>query len=510
MAYVGTILSELLKINKRIRKRLTKYDAGLQEKTLRKLLSKARSTRMGKRYGFKEMLLVEDVYGEFSRRVPIYDYDKLHREFWVHTLKGKRNITWPGKIKYFALTSGTSGSPSKRVPVSLRQIKAVRKASVRQMLSITDFNLPAEFYEKGVLMVGGTTTLRKIDAGYEGDLSGILQNNIPRWFDRFYKPGKKMAQILDWNDKLDAMAMEAPKWDIGIICGVPAWIQMLFDRIKKFHNVKHIHEIWPNLSIYVHGGVSFTPYRESFRSYLGRDIHYLDTYLASEGFLALQLAEHQKGMQLILDNWVFFEFVPFNDSNFDADGNIRENPEVLTIEKVEEDVDYAILISTCSGAWRYLIGDTVRFRDKKNFEMIISGRTKHFLSLCGEHLSVDNMNMGMRKAMDAFGVNVNEYTVAGEPYEGSFRHHWYIGVDKDVDGEAFKRKLDEALCELNDDYTTERKHALKDPILEVIPIERFYRYMELKGKAGGQNKFPRVIRNSQFEEWKHFLEKGEL
>lgn len=505
MAYVGTILQELLKINKRIRKRLVKYDERLQEKTLRKLLSKARNTRMGKKYGFKDLLLLDNVTKEFQKRVPIYDYDKLYNEFWVHTLNGKRNITWPGRIKFFALTSGTSGSASKRVPVSLRQVKAVRKASIRQMLSIPDLKLSPEFYEKGVLMVGGSTELRRIPSGYEGDLSGIMQNNIPRWFDRFYKPGKKIARIRDWNEKLDAMAREAHKWDIGMICGVPAWIQMLFDRILKIQNVNHIHEVWPNLEIYVHGGVSFAPYRESFKKYLGREIHYLDTYLASEGFLASQSVEHQKGMQLFLDNWIYFEFIPFTEKNFDADGNLKENPEVLTLEEVKEEEDYAILISTCSGAWRYMIGDTVRFKDKSTFEIIISGRTKHFLSLCGEHLSVDNMNMGIRMVAEEMKVHVNEFTVAGEAWEDSFRHHWYIGIDRAIDSELFKKKLDEALCQLNDDYATERKHALKDLVLETYPNDVFLKFMEKKGKIGGQNKFPRVIKNTLYEEWKNFL-----
>ena len=505
MAYVGTILQELLKINKRIRKRLVKYDTRLQEKTLKKLLKKSQNTRMGKRYHFEEILSAENVCKEFQKHVPIYDYDKLYREFWVHTIKGKRNITWPGKFKYFALTSGTSGAASKRVPVSVRQIKAVRKASIRQMLSIPDLNLTPDFYEKSVLMVGGSTDLIKTTTGYEGDLSGILQKNIPRWFDRFYKPGKRIAQIRDWNEKLDEMAKEAHKWDVGIICGVPAWIQMLFDRVIKYQKINHIHEIWPNLQIYIHGGVSFTPYRETFKKYLGHDIHYLDTYLASEGFLALQSVENKHGMQLILDNWIFFEFVPFNDQNFDADGNIRPDAQALLLEEVEEGVDYAILISTCSGAWRYLIGDTVKFTKIDTFEMVITGRTKHFLSLCGEHLSVDNMNMGIRRVADELGIEVNEYTVAGERWEASFRHHWYIGVEQDVDTEKFKFKLDAVLSELNDDYCTERKHALKDPVLEVVPLDRFYAYMESKGKVGGSYKFPRVIKNAQWEEWKSFL-----
>jgi len=483
------------------------YDEKLQEKTLRKLLTYAQNTRFGQAYHFKEILRSDDIKKSFAKNVPVHDYNKLYDDWWHYLLKGEDDITWPGRIKYFALTSGTSGSPSKRVPVSGHMIKAIRKVSIRQMLSIPDFGVSPDFYQKSVLMLGGTTSLKKIPAGYEGDLSGIMQSRIPRWFTRFYKPGKKLAVIKDWEHKLDSIARESKDWDIGIVCGVPAWIQLLQEKVIKEHGAKHIHDVWPNLSLFVHGGVSFTPYRESFKKQLGKDINYLDTYLASEGFLAAQHSENKHGMQLVLDNWIYFEFIPFNEKNFDHDGQIKENAEILPLEEVKENVDYAILISTCSGAWRYLIGDTIKFVHLKNFEIIITGRTKHFLSLCGEHLSVDNMNMAVQRAATETGITVNEFTVTGENFDGLFAHRWFLGVDKNTDNALLKQKLDDALKELNDDYTTERGHALKDIFVEQLPLEKFYTFLDTQGKLGGQNKFPRVLKGKVLEDWKDFIRK---
>lgn len=506
MALVGSILQEILKLKKRIRKSTIVYDERLQEKTLKKLLTFSRNTKFGYAYDFKGILRSENMMKEFQRKVPLYDYNKIFDQWWHRTLAGEEDVCWPGKTKYFALTSGTTDSASKRVPVTKEMLKAIRKVSIRQMLTIPDLNFPPEFYTKHLLLLGGSTKLTKIKAGFEGDLSGITQHTLPAWVLRFYKPGKKIASIKDWNQKLNTIAKEAHHWDVAIACGVPAWYQLLFEEILKVQQIKNIHEIWPNFNIFVHGGVSFTPYRESFKKYLGKDIYYLDTYLASEGFLAYQSADNKLGMQLVLDNWIFFEFIPFNENNFTADGQLKENPEVLLITEVKENVDYALILSTCSGAWRYMIGDTIRFMNLKTFEIVITGRTKHFLSLCGEHLSVDNMNQALQKVSNEMGFEANEYTVAGIPYEGSFAHYWYIGTNKEVNNEELKIKLDLQLKELNDDYATERKHALKEVFVQTIPTSLFYSFMEKRGKLGGQNKFPRVMKSNMLVEWQKHVE----
>jgi hypothetical protein len=216
-----------------------------------------------------------------------------------------------------------------------------------------------------------------------------MASRLPFWFNRFYKPGV-IAKERDWNTKIDKIVKKACDWDIGGISGVPAWVQILLERIIEYYGLNTIHDLWPNFRVYTHGGVNFAPYKKSFEKLMGREMFYLETYLASEGFLAYQRKQDHP-MQLVLDSGIFFEFVPFNAENFKQDGRMVEKPEVLLLDQVKEDEDYAILISTCAGAWRYLIGDTIRFTSVKDFEIVITGRTKHFLSLCGEHLSVDNM-----------------------------------------------------------------------------------------------------------------------
>ena len=269
----------------------------------------------------------------------------------------------------------------------------------------------------------------------------------------------------------------------------------------------HIHEIWPNLQIFVHGGVSFEPYKKGFEKLLGKPLTYIETYLASEGFLAFQALPGRKSMRLVLNNGIFHEFVPFNDKNFDENGSIRQDAETLKIDQIEEGKDYAILISTCAGAWRYLIGDTIRFVSKEESEIIITGRTKHFLSLCGEHLSVDNMNKAVELASNEFDITIKEFTVLGEPYKNLFAHHWYIGTNDAVDAQQLGERIDVLLKELNDDYAVERRHALKKVFCEVRPSSDFYDWMRSQGKEGGQNKFPRVLKGEKAESWRVFLKK---
>jgi len=243
---------------------------------------------------------------------------------------------------------------------------------------------------------------------------------------------------------------------------------------------------------------------------LGKPIVYIENYLSSEGFIGYKNREHAKGMKLVLDNNIFFEFVPFDEKNFDNDGNIIPKPEALMVHEVEEEKEYALLISTNAGAWRYLIGDTVKFTDKEKCELVITGRTKHFLSLVGEHLSVDNMNKAIETVSNELNICIPEYTVVGFPHKTFFAHKWYVACNDDVDTEFLAKKIDLKLRELNDDYATERDSALKEVLLEKLPEEKFMKFMELKGKLGSQHKFPRVMRGKMLEDWDRFLKTGML
>jgi hypothetical protein len=304
---------------------------------------------------------------------------------------------------------------------------------------------------------------------------------------------------------LQDIVEKAPKWDIGFIVGVPAWVQMCMEMVIEKYKLNNIHEIWPNLDFFVHGGVSFEPYKKGFEKLLGKPITYIETYLASEGFLAYQDKQNSRGMKLVSSQHIFFEFIPFDEKHFDSDGNVLPNVQPLMLHEIEEGKDYALLISTSAGAWRYLIGDTIKLIDKEENEIIITGRTKHFLSLVGEHLSVDNMNNAIQIAGEKLNISLPEFTVAGEPYNNFFAHHWYIACDEKVDTNLLKINIDNALKDLNDDYAVERKSALKEIFVTVLSEKMFMNFMESKGKVGGQHKFPRVLKGDMLEDWKQFI-----
>lgn len=489
--------------------KLPAADSGSQQrKVLKKLLRKARFTEFGQRYKFDEILLSSNPEKLFRQNVPLYDYSKLYAEWWHKTLEGCSDVCWPGVIRYFALSSGTSEASSKYIPITKDLLKSNVLTSFRQLLTLRRYeNLPTRSIGKGWLMLGGSTELEKNSTYYAGDLSGIQQKNIPFWFVGLglYKPGKKIARVRDWSEKIEEIVENAPNWDIGFIVGVPAWLQLCMEKIIDRYKLNNIHEIWPNLGVYVHGGVAMEPYKKGFEKLLAKPMIYIETYLASEGFLAYQTRPDNGGMELVINNNIFFEFVPFDEKNFDVDGNILPEAEVLSIDDVEMSRDYAILISTNAGAWRYAIGDTVRFVNKEKNEIIITGRTKHFLSLVGEHLSVDNMNKAVSNVTAELNISIPEFTVTGIPFENSFAHHWYFATDDNIDADLLVQKIDEELKKLNDDYEVERKHALKGVKGTVLSEEAFMGFMAFKGKIGGQHKFPRVLKGKMLEDWYTYL-----
>ncbi len=513
MTILGSILKKGIKLSAVAEKEKSSPE-NQQLRELRKLLTAARNTAFGQKFGFDTVLKsgrkdLRELYAAYRSSVPVYSYNTLFGEWWHQCKEGRKNVTWPGQIRYFALSSGTSESASKYIPISSEMINAIKKTGIRQIKTLSKYDLPDRLFTKGILMLGGSTDLNKSGHYFEGDLSGIQASKIPFWFQRFYKPGKEIAKNRDWNMKLREITLTAPSWDIGFVVGVPAWIQLMMEEIIRHYNLKNIHEIWPNLEVFVHGGVSFEPYKKSFENLLGKPLTYIETYLASEGFVAFQNRPDTSSMAMVLDNGIFFEFVPFTEKNFDENGDLVAQPEILMIDEVEENKEYALLLSTCAGAWRYLIGDVVRFTDKSRSEILITGRTKHYLSLCGEHLSVDNMNKAIRMTAEELGVSIKEYAVAGIPYDSMFAHRWFLGVEGDADPEKIKTILDDKLKVLNDDYKTERISALKEVLVNILPLEVFYAYLKMKGKVGGQNKFPRVLKKNQLNEWESFLtEKG--
>lgn len=506
MAILGHLISRSLRIRKNFSIK-TGTPRGYQQQVLARLLSKAKNTQFGKHYEFSSLLKEDHLYEEFKSGIPFHNYNSMYNKWWKYCHEGEENVCWPGKVKYFALSSGTSESTSKHIPVTNDMIKSVKKAGFKQFYSMQNFNLPPDVFGKGILMLGGTTSLFEHGDYYEGDMSGISAKKMPRWLSfLFYKPGHNISKRPKWEDRIKLIVRKAPKWNVGTVCGVPAWVQIVFERIIEYHKVKDIHEIWPNLSLYIHGGVSFEPYRENFKKLLGKKITYIETYMASEGSFGFQARPDTRSIRLILNNAIFYEFVPFNSDNFTDEGDIKNNAQAYMIHEVVEDQKYAVVLSTCAGAWRYLIGDVIKFTSVKDAEFVIVGRTKQFLSLCGEHLSVDNMNKAIDDVQCRLNIKIKEFTVAGYIHEGRFAHKWYIGCDDACEAEDVLKHIDRSLCELNDDYAVERESALPYLFIEVLPSNAFIDFLTATGKYGAMNKFPRVMKNSQLAEWEKFLQ----
>ncbi|MEY4522739.1 MAG: hypothetical protein RIT10_1924 [Bacteroidota bacterium] len=476
-----------------------------QLKTLEKLLFKAAETVFGKKHVFHKILKSNDSVAMYQAQVPITDYDAFYQEWLIHSILGERDFTWPGRIKHFALSSGTSGSPSKRIPVTEDMIRSFQKTSVKQLSTLHELELPNTFFTGQILAVGGSTKLVKKKTHIEGDLSGILKKHTSFVVTPFTKPGVRITNLKDWNKKLELMIQEAPKWNIGIIAGVPSWCILLLEKIIEHYKLDSIHDIWPNFQVYLHGGVYMEPYKERLKKVTTKEVFLLDTYLASEGYFAYQKTIHSNGMQLLLNAGIFYEFIPFTNEFFDENGNIIDAHKAFTLSQVKENIDYAIVLTTNAGLWRYMLGDLVRFTNVEERSIKITGRIKQFLSLCGEHLSLDNIVTAVQTVARAKNIEITEFCLFADTDHQ--RHSWFFGTNNQVEVDELLAAVDQELGLLNDDYFAVRKHTLKTPVAQLLPVDTFYAFMESIGKAGAQNKVPRVMNVAQTEKWLAFLAK---
>jgi hypothetical protein len=480
-----------------------------QHLELQRLLIKAKNTEFGQYYEFDKILQSKNLRKTYSEKVPLFTYENIFDKWWHKLLIPKPNVTWPGQIKYFALSSGTSAASTKHIPVSDLMTQSMRRAALKMFFSLRNHTLPNNLYTKDMLLIGSTSQLNEENGYFTGDLSGINAKRPPFWIRGYYKPGTQIAAIKDWEQRVQEICKQSHKWDVGFVSGVASWVQLTVEEVMKYHKIDDIHELWPNLKVFVNGGVALEPYKVSFQQLCSKPITFLDSYLASEGFIAFQNRPDTEAMALLLNNNIYFEFLPFNDDTFDENGEPRPGAMALGIEEVETGLDYALVISTCSGAWRYLIGDTIQFTNLEKSEIRISGRTKHFLSLCGEHLSVDNMNTALLRTQKKMGMAIKEFCVHGVEEDKYFSHQWYIGAEEDFDRERFGTILDQELRITNDDYAAERDgNLLKNIYVSWVEIDKFYHWLQAKSSCGGQNKFPRVLKGARIQEWKDFIEKG--
>ncbi|MBN2350919.1 MAG: GH3 auxin-responsive promoter family protein [Bacteroidales bacterium] len=473
-----------------------KYPFNVQQETLFKLINKATDTLWGEKYDFKSINNIK----EFQERIPLQTYDEI-KPYIERTRQGEQNVLWPGDIKWFAKSSGTTSDKSKFLPVSKDSLENCHFRGGRDVLAIYTNNYPDSkiFSGKG-LTLGGSHQIDNINnQSYYGDLSAILIENLPFWTEFIRTPSQEIALLDKWEEKLEKIASETIEENVTSLAGVPSWNLVMIKHILEYTRKSNLLELWPNLELFIHGGVSFTPYKDQFKRLIpSNNMHYMEAYNASEGFFAIQDDPLSNTMLLMLDYGIFYEFIPME--TFDTD-----HPKALSIDEVELNKNYALVISTNSGLWRYIIGDTIKFTSLYPHKIIITGRTKHFINAFGEEVIVDNAEKALHIACSRTGAQITDYTAApifmDENQKGS--HEWVIEfAQAPKDLEYFISMLDHALMSVNSDYEAKRYKniTLEKPTLHSVPKGTFYEWLNRKGKLGGQNKVPRLSNERKYVE----------
>lgn len=464
------------------------HPTDVQSRLLTKLISKASSTEWGKKFQFSKVKSYED----FRSSVPLQNYESLQCEI-DRIRKGEQNILWPTEIKWFAKSSGTTSAKSKFLPVSQEAIEENHFKGGRDLLSFFCTNVDETNMFSGYsLRLGGSTTFNSSNhETYYGDLSAVLIENLPFWVEMRSTPNQAIALMDEWETKIEKIVDSTIKQNVTSFFGVPSWMLVLCRRVLEKTGAENLLEVWPNLELYAHGGVSFTPYRKQFEELIPKaDFKYLETYNASEGFFAIQDSFDANGMLLMLDNGIFYEFIPMNEFK-------GLESKAIPIWEVEEGVNYAMVITTNAGLWRYVIGDTVKFTSTAPYRIAITGRTKLFINAFGEELIIDNAEKAVREACLKTNAEVREFTAAPYYMAGtdSGAHEWIIEFSKRPSSlEDFETVLDDSLRALNSDYEAKRHKnmALKAPIVHEAKEELFHHWLKQKGKLGGQHKVPRL------------------
>lgn len=464
-----------------------KYPNDVQQDWLINLMNTAQHTEWGKKYNYSEI----KTYNTFKERVPISTYDDLS-PFIERLRKGQENILWPTESKWFAKSSGTSGHRSKFIPVTKESLKDCHFKGGKDMLSLYCFNYPETqvFNGKSVIM-GGSHEPSLSTHKKDGDLSAIIVDNLPFWVNIHQTPNKDIRLMNDFEKKIEQMAMITSEEDVRTISGVPSWMLVLFKKILDVKGVNNISEVWPNLELYMHGGVSFMPYKNQFERLIPNGVNYLETYNASEGFFGIQDQKNSNEMLLMLDYGIFYEFIPIEDI---------ENKKAIPLWEVEKGKHYALVISTNAGLWRYLIGDTIIFTSTEPYRIQIVGRTGQYINAFGEELIMSNAEKAIQIACEKTQANVSEYS-AGPKYmtdSNQGAHEWVFEFStKPNNLENFIFELDDNLKKLNSDYAAKRNNnlALQLPFVHTVENGFFYKWMKTQGKLGRQFKVPRLSNN---------------
>lgn len=472
-------------------KELSLFDTeaeAIQEKVLNKLLDTAKHTEWGKKYDYCTIRS----YDDFQNRVPIQTYEEIKP--YVERLRaGEQNLIWPSKIDWFAKSSGTTNDKSKFLPVSKESLKDIHYKGGKDCVTLyMAMNPNSRFFSGKGLILGGSHS-PNLNSKYSlvGDLSAILIQNVTPLVNLIRVPSKEIALMSEWESKIEKIANSTIHSNVTNLSGVPSWFLVLIKRILEITGKQTLEEVWPNLEVFFHGGVSFTPYREQYAQVIkSSKMHYMETYNASEGFFGVQNDLSDPAMLLMIDYGIFYEFVSLDEID-------KENPKACCLVDVELNKNYAMIISTSCGLWRYMIGDTVKFTSKNPYKFVITGRTKHFINAFGEELIIDNAEKGLEKACKATGAQVSEYSAAPVFMDehAKCRHQWLIEFAQEPDSiESFAAILDQTLKEVNSDYEAKRYKDIALQPLEVITARKglFHDWLKNKGKLGGQHKIPRL------------------
>jgi len=488
MEWLNALLAWLMKRRFNQIERFMCYPHDVQHELFKYLISNAKNTEWGKKYAYKDLQNVT----QFKERVPISSYEQLY-PYIERMMKGEQNLLWSSEIKCFSKSSGTTNARSKFIPVSEEALEECHYKGGKDMLCLYVNNYPeTKIFQGKMLGIGGSYQPNHLNPNtYYGDVSALIMKNLPIWAEFLRTPSLEIALMSKWEEKIEKIAQTTIKEKVTALSGVPTWTVVILQRILEITGKSNICEVWENIEAFFHGAVAFAPYKSLFRSLIpSESMNYMETYNASEGFFGIQDQKNSDELLLMLDYGVYYEFIPIEHAE-------EENPKTLGLDEVETGKNYALVISTNAGLWRYKIGDTIRFTSLAPYRIKITGRTKHFINAFGEELVIENADTAIEKACQQTGAMVNDYTAAPIFLEIGNKggHEWIIEFEKTPDNlEKFVYTLDQTLRRVNSDYDAKRYMdiALIMPKVHAVPKGTFYEWMRKRGKLGGQNKVPRL------------------
>lgn len=498
MGLLNSILTWVMK--KRIHQieLFMKYPHEVQDEIFRKLLQSAKSTEFGKSYDFNSI----STYDQYRDRIPVNTYEEMF-PYIERIMRGEQNVLWPSEIKWFSKSSGTTNARSKFIPVTQEALEDCHIKGGKDLLSMYVNNYPeTKIFDGKGLGVGGSHQINEFDpsaTSFYGDVSAVIMQNLPIWAEFIRTPSLETALMSNWEEKIDKMALETAKENVTSMAGVPTWTVLLIQRIVEIEGKGNILDVWPNLEVFFHGAVSFKPYRNLFKSLIPKEqMVYWEIYNASEGFFGIQDQKDSEEMLLMLDYGIYYEFIPMEELD-------KSNPKVHCLGEVEIGKNYAMVISTNAGLWRYNIGDTVKFTSTSPYRFKISGRTKHFINAFGEEMIVENAEAAITKACESTGAIISNFTAAPVFLDTDKKggHEWIIEFKTNpYDLMEFTHILDTTLREVNSDYDAKRANnlALVAPKIHSAKEGTFYNWMKFRGKLGGQNKVPRLSNSREYIE----------